>query len=270
MTLKQFVNSNAFSRTILALIILNAVVVGLETYPSIYEPNVSVFRVIDYIFLSIFTIEISIKLFALRRSFFRTGWNVFDFAIVSLSLIFYTTNLVNVLRVLRVFRVFRTISALPSLRRLVNALFFAFPAMGSTLLLMLIIFYIYGIIGTTFFASVSADYFGSLQLSLLTLFQVFTLEAWASEVFRPIFEAYSWSWFYFTSFILTTAFIVANLFFGELVNNAQRLSQKMGEESDEMEQKVHKLQEQLEQMSSQQLQLHHKIDELTALLRTKK
>lgn len=262
--LKPFVDHPAFSRTIMLLIVINAVLIGLETYPTIYTPNEALFKLFDIALLSIFTIEIILKLLVEKGSFFKSGWNVFDFIIVSLSLVFMGSSFVSVLRILRVLRVLRTISAFPSLRRLVNALFLSLPAMISTLFLMMILFYIYGIVGTFYFGSASPEYFADLQSSLLTLFQVFTLEAWASEVFRPIFAIHGWSWLYFSSFIILSAFIVANIFFGELVNNAQRLSQET--ETDIISEELGDMQSEVIKLRNQNVQLHVKLDHITALL----
>ncbi|MEC1158657.1 MULTISPECIES: ion transporter [Cytobacillus] len=266
MKLKSFVEHSWFSKSIMILIVLNAILVGIETYPSVYEPHHQVFTLIDYLLLAIFTIEIILKLVAYRGTYFRNGWNLLDFSIVALSLIFISTHFVSVLRIIRVLRVLRTLSAFPSLRRLVNALFLSVPAMGSTLLLMIILFYIYGIIGTSFFGELAPDYFGDFQLSILALFQIFTLEAWASEIFRPIFIEMPWSWLYFVSFILISVFIVSNLFFGELVNNAQKLSQVIDEENDEIEEDLDEVQRELAELKQQNQELHKKLDLITNLL----
>lgn len=269
MKLKSFVEHPGFSKFIIILIVLNAIWVGIETYPSVYEPHHQAFALIDHVLLAVFTIEIILKLVAYRGTYFRNGWNLLDFSIVALSLIFISTNFVSVLRIVRVLRVLRTLSAFPSLRRLVNALFLSVPAMGSTLLLMVILFYIYGIIGTSFFGEAAPDYFGNFQLSILALFQIFTLEAWASEIFRPIFLEMPWSWIYFVSFILISVFIVSNLFFGELVNNAQKLSQVIDEENDEIEEDLERVKKELTKIKNQNKELQNKLDLVLHLLDSK-
>lgn len=266
MKLKTFVEHPRFSKTIMSLILLNAILIGLETYPSIHTSYSELFVTLDYILLSIFSIEIILKLLVYKGKFFTNGWNILDFVIVLFSLIFINSSFVSALRIIRVLRVLRTLSAFPSLRRLVNALFLSLPTMGSTLLLMLIVFYVYGIIGTTFFSSISPDYFGNLQLSLLTLFQVFTLEAWASEVFRPIFEEFGWSWIYFCTFIIISAFIVANIFFGELVNNAQKLAQEIEEDGNDIVLELDDVQNELAKLREQNAQFHQKLDKMTRIL----
>lgn len=269
MKVKAFVENPWFSRIIMFCILINAILIGLETYPSLYATYSIGFEIMDVILLSIFTIEIILKLITYKGSYFRNGWNVVDFSIVALSLLFMGSNFVSVLRIVRVLRVLRTLSAFPSLRRMVNALFLSLPAMGSTFMLMVIVFYIYGIVGNAFFATISPVYFGSLQYSLLTLFQVFTLEAWASEVFRPIFVEIGWSWMYFASFIIISAFIVANIFFGELVTNAQKISEEIERENAGIDEEIDEVHEELTRLKEQNEQLHQKLDVITALLHDK-
>lgn len=251
------VYNQKFNHFIMFLILFNAILVGLETYPSIYEPNKVFFRYLDYIILFIFTMEIILKITVEKQNFFKNGWNNFDFLIVASSLVLYNTNFVSILRVFRVLRVLRTISAVPSLRRIISALFMAIPAIGSVTLVMAIIFYVYAVIGTAFFSSTEPEYFGSLELTFITLFQVFTLEAWASEVFRPIFTEVGWSWFYFVSFIVITTFIMINLIVGEIVNNAQKLSEEIEKETKDIKDDTVEIQE-----------LKAEIKELKDLLKT--
>ncbi|WP_254434181.1 ion transporter [Halobacillus sp. Marseille-Q1614] len=232
-----------FSQIILAIILINAVLIGLSTNASIYESYQPTFELLDIFILSIFTVEIVLKIIVYRKDFFKDGWNIFDFTIVFGSLVLYNTHFVGVLRILRVLRVLRTISVVPSLRRLTTALFMAIPAIGSVIVLMGIIFYVYAIIGTNFFGQITPEYFGNVGLSALTLFQVFTLESWASGVFRPIFSEASWSWLYFVSFIVVSTFIILNLIVGEIVNNAQQLSEHSKEESESMEKIMKELDE---------------------------
>ncbi|WP_078547979.1 ion transporter [Litchfieldia alkalitelluris] len=262
-TLQKFVEHPLFNRLIMTLIIINTILIGMETYPLLYEDYNDYFLIADKIFLLIFSVEIILKIIALRSNFFKNNWNLLDFAIVFGSIILYQTHFVSVLRILRVLRVLRTISAIPSLRRLVNALFMAIPAIGSVSILMGIFFYIYAIIGTAFFGQLFPEYFGNLQLSLLSLFQIFTLESWASGIFRPIFAEFTWSWLYFVSFILVATFIMLNLIVGEIVNNAQKLSE---EHEDMNTDWVHEL----EQLRKQNSQLNEKLDHITKLITNRK
>lgn len=223
-TVQKIVFHKAFTNTIITFILLNAIIVGLETYPHLYETYKNWFFTADYILLWIFTIEIAMRFIATKptRAFFRSSWNWFDFLIVAAGHIFSGAHFITVLRILRVLRVLRAISVIPSLRKLVDALIMTIPALGNIMILMSIIFYIFAVIGTMLFANVAPEYFGNLELSLLTLFQVVTLESWASGVMRPIFAEIPWSWLYFVVFILVGTFIIFNLFIGVIVGNVEK------------------------------------------------
>ena len=220
---ESIVNKPIFTNFIIAIILFNAIIVGLETYPVIYLPYREWFYFTERIFLWIFTIEIVLRIIAIRPwyTFFTNSWNNFDFIIVASSLLFAGAYFISVLRILRVLRVLRAISVVPSLQRLVNALLSTIPSLGNIMLLMGLIFYIFGVLGTILFSQISPVYFGSLHLSLLTLFQVVTLESWASAVMRPINVIAPWAWMYFVSFILVGTFVIINLFVGVIVNNVQ-------------------------------------------------
>ncbi|MGF7184130.1 voltage-gated sodium channel [Desulfitispora alkaliphila] len=220
----QVVHSSTFSTAIITLIILNAVVIGLETYPSLYVPHSHWFFFLDQVFLWIFTLEIIMRLIVANptKSYFRDGWNLFDFFIVASGHLLAGAHFVTVLRILRILRILRTISTIPSLRRLVNALIMTIPSMGNIMLLLSLFFYIFGVIGTIFFAQAMPEYFGSLHATLLTLFQVVTLESWASGVMRPLVAEVPWAWTYFVAFILMGTFVIFNLFIGVIVSNVEK------------------------------------------------
>ncbi|MGO4890628.1 ion transporter [Anaerobacillus sp. MEB173] len=231
----EIVNHRYFLNTIIGLILINAIIVGLETYPNIYQPNIGWFHFADRLLLWIFTIEIILRMIAAKPTykFFTNSWNWFDFIIVASGHLFAGAHFITVLRILRVLRVLRAISVIPSLRKLVDALLLTIPALGNIMLLMSIIFYIFAVTGTMLFNEVAPEYFGNLQLSLLTLFQVVTLESWASGVARPIFEQLTWSWVYFVIFILVGTFIIFNLFIGVIVSNVEQANK--AEEGDKEE-----------------------------------
>lgn len=255
--ISKLVNHKYFTWVILTLIMFNAIIVGIETYPGIYESNKNLFLYLDIILLWIFTIEIALRMIAEKKfvNFFKSSWNWFDFLIVAAGHIFVGAHFVTVLRILRVLRVFRAISVVPSLRKLVDALLLTIPALGNILLLMSIIFYIFAVTGTMLFAEVAPEYFGSLQLSLLTLFQVVTLESWASGVMWPIFHQLPWSWVYFVSFVLVGTFVIFNLFIGVIVSNVEKAESEgkpdQGEQIEELKNEVKELKQLIINMSNQ-------------------
>ncbi|MGM8363908.1 ion transporter [Virgibacillus sp. W0181] len=237
-----------FMNTIIFLIIINAILVGLETYPFIADRFAFWIVFLDQILLWIFTIEIVIRLIASKSigSFFKDPWNLFDFIIIVSGHILIGAYYVTVLRLLRVLRVLRAISIIPSLRRMVNALLLTIPSMGTIFLLLGLFFYIYGVMGTFLFRSIAPAYFGTLHDSLLTLFQVVTLESWASGVMRPILAEDPTSWWFFVTFILIGTFVIFNLFVGVIVNNVEEANQEGQPSPTDL--KLEKMQKELEEI----------------------
>ncbi|MBO9605225.1 MAG: ion transporter [Paenibacillaceae bacterium] len=217
-----FIRGKTFTNFILTVVFMNAIVIGFQSYPSVDEAYKTLFHNLDIVFLTIFSIEVVLKLIAYRTSYFKDGWNLFDFIVVAASLAFMSSPFVSVLRILRVLRVLKTISSIRSLRRIITSLFMAVPAIGSISLLMVIVLFIYGVVGATFFSEASPVYFGDLSKSLITLFQIATFDDWAN-IYRPIAEESPISLLYFVSFIFIVVFGMLNLVVGEIVNNAANI-----------------------------------------------
>lgn len=224
MTLREniatLLEQNTTRNFVLGVILLNAFVLGLETFPSVMNSIGPLLLLIDMLCLGVFIAEILLKLFAYRLSFFKSGWNIFDFAIVGLSLVPGSQNL-SVLRALRILRLLRVLSVAPSLRRVVEGLVTALPGMGSVFLLMTLIFYIGSVMATKLFGSSFPEWFGHLGLSAYSLFQVMTLESWSMGIVRPVMEVYPYAWAFFVPFIMVTTFAVVNLLVGLIVNSMQ-------------------------------------------------
>lgn len=205
---------------IIGVILLNAVVLGLETSAPVMAAAGPLVHAIDAACLAIFVAELAAKLFALRLSFFRSGWNLFDFVIVGISLV-PGAQTFSVLRALRVLRLLRVISVAPALRRVVEGFIRALPGMGSVILLMAMIFYVGAVLATKIFGPSFPEWFGGLGASAYTLFQVMTLESWSMGIVRPVMEVYPYAWIFFVPFILVTTFAVVNLLVGLIVNSMQ-------------------------------------------------
>ncbi len=206
--------------TIIGVILFNALILEMETSSSVMADWGPLIVVLDQICLSIFVAEIVLKLYARGFGFFRNGWNLFDFAIVGISLLPAGQGL-SVLRALRILRVLRVISVAPRLRRVVEGFVRALPGMGSVFLLMAIIFYIGAVMATKLFSTSFPVWFGDLGLSAYTLFQVMTLESWSMGIVRPVMEVYPYAWLFFVPFIMVTTFAVVNLLVGLIVNSMQ-------------------------------------------------
>lgn len=228
----------AVSRFLITVILINAVTLGLETFPAIMARAGTLLVGIDRLCLGIFVVELALRLYASGLRFFRSGWNLFDFTIVAVSLLPATGGL-SVLRALRILRVLRVVSAVPSLRRVVDGLGRALPGMGSVFLLILLIYYIAAVIATKLFGASFPDWFGNLGASAYSLFQIMTLESWSMGIVRPVMEVYPYAWAFFLPFILMTTFAVMNLIVGLIVNSMQEAaSEETREETHAFEEKV--------------------------------
>ncbi len=218
--LREVVERPLVRNWIMALVILNAALLGLSTSPWVMDRAGGLIWLLDRLILAIFVLEILAKLIAYGRSFFRDGWNVFDFLVVSLGLLPQANGL-SALRALRVIRALRILSAVPQMRNVVQALFDALPGMGAVVIMLSIVFYVFAVMATIMFGGVFPDWFGTVGESLYSLFQIMTLESWSMGIVRPVMEVFPFAWAFFVPFIVMTAFSVLNLFIGLLVNTMQ-------------------------------------------------
>ena len=219
-TLREFVERRAVTNTILGVIIFNAVMLGLSTFPSIQQNIGHVLTTIDKIVLGIFVAELLLKFFAYRLSFFNNAWNIFDLVVVTLGLLPNRDGL-SALRGLRVIRAMRLLSVIPQMRTVVQALLNALPGMGAVIIVILIVFYVFAVMATLMYGPDFPEWFGTLGRSLYSLFQIMTLESWSMGIVRPVMEVHPTAWIFFVPFIVITAFSVLNLFIGLLVNTLQ-------------------------------------------------
>ncbi|AHK80479.1 voltage-gated sodium channel [Ectothiorhodospira haloalkaliphila] len=216
----RWIESPRIQNLIVAIIVLNAITLGLDTFEVVQVHAGSVLQWIERTVLTIFVFEIAVKLYAFGFRFFRSGWNVFDFLIVAVSLL-PGTGAFSVLRTLRILRVLRLLTKIKRLRHVVDSLLRAIPGIGWIAVLLMLVFYVFAVMGTRLFADSFPEYFGHLGRSMYSLFQVMTLESWSQEISRPVMAVYPYAWIYFLAFIMLTAFTVLNLFIGIIVNSMQ-------------------------------------------------
>ena len=218
----RLVASQPFQRAVIALIILNAVTLGLETSATVMGTIGGALVALDTLLLILFTAELALRIYAFRGRFFRDPWGIFDLFVVGIAWL-PATGPLSVLRALRVLRVLRMISVIPSLRTVVEAMLHALPGMGSIVLLMALIFYVFGVMATKLYGEILPERFGTLGASLYTLFQMMTLESWSEANVRPILAQQPLAWMFFVPFILLATFVVLNLFIGVIVDSIQTL-----------------------------------------------
>ncbi|RED52162.1 ion transporter [Aestuariispira insulae] len=233
----RFVESEPVQKVIIALVVINAIILGLETVPPVFEAYGRILVFLDQTILAVFVAEILAKLAWRRHRFFLNGWNLFDFVIVGIALVPASGGL-SVLRALRILRAFRLISAVPQMRRVVGALFSAIPGIMSVGAIIMLIFYVSAVLATSFFGPKFPEWFGGLGESFYTLFQVMTLESWSMGIVRPVMAEYPLAWVFFVPFILITSFAVLNLFIGIIVDAMQSQHE---EEEEHIQQGMEKL-----------------------------
>ncbi len=221
-----------FEPVIIAFILLNGVILGMETSPSLLEDYGHLLVLGNHVILGVFILEALLKMTALAprsHDYFRDGWNVFDFSVIVFSLVPATGEFAMIARLARLLRVVRLISTIPELRLIVSTLVRSIPSMFHVMTLMAIIFYIYAITGYQLFHEHDPTHWRSLGISLLTLFRVVTLEDW-TDVMYAAMEFHPMSWLYFVSFVVLGTFVVINLFIAVVINNldeakAERLAE---------------------------------------------
>ncbi len=247
-----------FAPFITTIIVLNAITLGMGTYdvwPVAMQRGMILF---DGIVTSIFVLEIGLKLIAYRWRFFKSGWNVFDLAIVSIALA-PGAGAMSVLRAMRVLRVLRLVSVVPMLRRIVEALLRAIPGMGAILAVLALMVYVAAVMATTMYSESNPDLFGSLPASALSLFQVMTMDGWRMEVVQPVMDAgHPYAWVFFLTYIILASFAVLNLFMALIVES---LSANVQEE-------VHEIEDATDAIKEGQEEAHLEREELVMLVKS--
>lgn len=265
--LATLIESKTVIRFITFLIIINSITLGLEANPKMIAEHGTLLFAIDKTILLIFSLELLIKFYAYRLGFFKSGWNNFDFIIVSIAWI-PTGGALSIFRALRILRVFRLFSVVPQMRRVLTALLNSIPGMLSVVGILTLIFYVCAVLATTLFGHHQdpqlQEWFGTVSASLYTLFQIMTLESWSMGIVRPTMEIYPLSWIFFLPFIIVTSFAVLNLFIGIIVD-AMQSAQHEPRETDKSELKQYTHQE-VDSLHLKFDQLHQEITSLKEVL----
>ena len=214
------------------LIVINAIILGLETVPLAMERYGAFLLAVDNFILGVFVIEILLRIYAHRLSFFRDPWSLFDFTVVAIALV-PASGPLAVLRALRILRVLRLLTLVPSMRRVVGALLGSIPGLSSIALVLLLIYYVFAVIATKLFGEHFPQWFGSIGESLYSLFQIMTLESWSMGIVRPVMVEHPYAWIFFIIFILIATFTMLNLFIAIIVNAMQTFTEEENRERKE-------------------------------------
>ena len=241
--LTTFLDAPPFQTAIIALILINALVFGLEAIPAVAGRIGPLLIAIDTAILWIFVVEIGTRLaiFGPFR-FFRDPWSVFDFIVIGVALL-PATGALSALRALRVLRVLRLVSVMPSLRAVVDALLRALPAMSSVAALLALVLYVGAVIASKLFGTAYPAHFGDLGSSLLTMFQILTLEGWP-DIMRTVLQTHPFAWLFFVPFVLIATFAILNLVVAVIVESMQRgVQAAVAEEDKKRDEELHELEE---------------------------
>lgn len=206
------IQSTWFERTVIIAIILNAIVLGAETYTAVRYTYSDLLLWLDVGFLVFFITEIGLRIFAERWRFFAGGWNWFDFIIVVVSLLPFLGNL-SALRALRILRALRLLSTVPMFRRVLSGILLAMKNSVPVAVVLGVIMYIYGVMSSKLFGATDPTHFADLDNALLTLFQIMTLDSW-NAVVRPLIEVHWWAGLFFVSFVLVAVFVLLSIVIG--------------------------------------------------------
>lgn len=216
----RIVDSGRFQGFIFTVIVLNAIVLGLETYGGIREQYGDTLYLLNEIFLGIFIVEVLLRISSYGRrpwNYFRNGWNVFDFVVVFAVFIPGVRENASVLRLVRLLRVVRVVSVLPDLRVLISGMGRALPPIASMAAMAVLLLFIYGMVGWKIFGEALPERWGDIGSAMLTLFTVLTLEGW-NEILFTGQEVTRFAWVFLVSFVLIASFLLINILIAIIIN----------------------------------------------------
>jgi len=215
--IQAFVENDATQRFIIALIVINAIILGMETSKSLMQSYGYWLNLVNVSILYVFVIELLLRLFAHRLRFFTQPWSIFDTVVVLIAFI-PGSQAFAALRALRVLRVLRLLSMVPTMRKVIEGLLAAIPGIASVASIMLLFFYVFAVVGTHLYSATFPQWFGTLGDTMYTLFQIMTLESWSMGIVRPVMTQHPGAWAFFVVYILVTTFTMLNLFIAIIVN----------------------------------------------------
>lgn len=234
--LENFIESPGFQTGVLFLILVNAAMLGAETFPQVHEQYGGLLRTTDRAILCVFILEIFLRIIADGWQYFRKGWNIFDFAIVMVSLIAASSGL-SALRAFRVLRVLRVITVIPRMRVVVSALLDAIPGIASVGVVLALIIYVFAVIAATLYGPEHPSLFRDVFQSMYTLFQVMTLEGWP-DIAKAVRQTHPNSWIFFLTFVLIATFTMLNLFVAIVVRVVDEDSEEQQTEQQKLYEEV--------------------------------
>lgn len=222
--LARLVDSDRFATAIAAVIVVNAVVLGLETYPDVMDAYGDLLVLLNEICFAVFVVELVLRLASYGRNirdFFRSGWNVFDLVVIGAVFIPGVREQAQLLRLLRLARIVRLVRYLPDARILILTVIKSIPSLFSVVVLTVLLLFVYGMVGWSLFGTALPESWGTIGRSMLTLFILLTLENFPTYLEQA--EAVSpYAVVFFISYVLLAAFVVFNLLIGIVIGSMER------------------------------------------------
>jgi len=221
--LRRIVGSQLFDTLIIAVILANAVVLGLQTYPDRVARDGDTLDLLNEVFLGIFVVELLLRIGSYGRrpqDFFRSGWNIFDFVVIAAAFVPGVRDSSTLLRLARLARVVRIVRLLPDLRVLLQGVLRSLPPLFSMTMLVTLLLFVYGMIGWLLFSEELPEEWGNIGAAMLTLFVMLTLENFPAYMDAGM-SVHPWAWIYFVTFVLIAAFMVLNVLIGIVLNSME-------------------------------------------------
>lgn len=222
--LARLVDSDRFAAVIAVVIVLNAVVLGLETYPTVAASWGDALVVLNGACFTVFVVELVLRFASYGRrpgDFFRSGWNVFDLVIIGAVFIPGVREQAQLLRLLRLARIVRLVRYLPDARILLLTVIKSIPSLFSMVVLTILLLFVYGMVGWSLFGAALPESWGTIGRSMLTLFILLTLENFPTYLAEA--ESVSpYAVVFFVSYVLLAAFVVFNLLIGIVIGSMER------------------------------------------------
>lgn len=261
----RIAESRRFQLSIIAVIVVNAVLIGVETYPAARERYGDVLRVLDKVILAVFVVEIAIRFVAHARrpgGFFRSGWNLFDLAIVLAVFVPGIAGDATLLRLVRVLRVVRLVEVIDDLKLIVRGLLRSLIPLAGVAVFVLLVMYVYAVVGVAMFGDALPDEWGDAGTAMLSNFQILTLDNW-DDLYFPAAEINSFAVVYFVSYIVIATLVVLNIVIAVVVNSvesarqvelqaeAERLGAEVGDRTPELADRIVGLRAALDELERQ-------------------
>ncbi len=226
--LARLVDSEPFNLVIAGVIVVNAIVLGLETFPAVMESYGDLLVTINSVLYGIFVVELILRIASYGRrpwDFFKNGWNIFDFVIIGGALIPGVRDNAQILRLLRLGRIVRLIRFLPDARVLIYSVVRSIPPLGSIVVLTFLLVFVYGMLGWSLFGEALPQSWGTVTRSMLTLFVLLTLENFPTYL-EEASAVSPWATVFFVSYVLIAAFVIFNLLIGIIISSMEEARER--------------------------------------------